>query len=99
MFTGSAFTAEEARDWGMVNAVVPSEELMGEALRVAKQIANAAPISVRQMKKAVHQGLQVDLTSGLLLEVQAYERVIGSEDRQEGVLAFNEKRPPVFRGR
>jgi enoyl-CoA hydratase len=99
MFTGSAFTAEEARDWGMVNAVVPSEELMDEALRVATQIANAAPISVRQIKKAVHQGLQVDLTSGLLLEVQAYERVIGSEDRREGVLAFNEKRPPVFRGR
>jgi enoyl-CoA hydratase len=77
----------------------PHAHFLDEALGVAARIANAAPISVRQIKKAVHQGPQVDLTSGLLPEVQAYERVIGTEDRQEGVVAFNEKRTPAFRGR
>jgi enoyl-CoA hydratase/carnithine racemase len=72
---------------------------MPRVLDVARIICRNAPISVRQIKKAVHQGLQTDLTSGLLLEVQAYERTIPTEDRREGVRAFNEKRPPAFKGR
>ncbi len=99
LFTGAAFSAQQALEWGMVNAVLPADRLMDEALAIANRIAASAPISVRQIKKAVHQGLQMDLTSGLLLEVQAYERVIGTRDRLEGVLAFNEKRPPKFEGR
>jgi len=97
--TGRAFTAQEAYAWGMVNALCEPAELMPRALDTARAICRNAPISVRQIKKAIHQGLQTDLTSGLLLEVQAYERTIPSEDRREGIDAFNEKRPPVFKGR
>jgi enoyl-CoA hydratase len=97
--TGRAFTAQEAYDWGMVNVLCEPAELMPRALDTARVICRNAPISVRQIKKAIHQGLQTDLTSGLLLEIQAYERTIPSEDRREGIDAFNEKRPPVFKGR
>jgi enoyl-CoA hydratase len=99
MLTGRPFTAQEAYAWGMVNAVCEPAELMTRALDTARTICRNAPISVRQIKKAVHHGLQTDLTTGLLIEVQAYERTIPTEDRREGVRAFNEKRAPNFKGR
>jgi enoyl-CoA hydratase len=99
ILTGRPFSAQEALDWGMVNAVCEPAELMSRVLDVARTICRNAPISVRQIKKAIHHGLQTDLTSGLLLEIQAYERTVSTEDRREGVRAFNEKRPPQFKGR
>jgi enoyl-CoA hydratase/carnithine racemase len=97
--TGRPFTAQEAYDWGMVNLLCEPVDLMPRVLDAARTICRNAPISVRQIKKVIHQGLQTDLTSGLLLEIQAYERTIPTEDRREGVRAFNEKRPPDFKGR
>jgi enoyl-CoA hydratase len=99
ILSGRPFTAEDACQWGMVNALCEPEALMPTVLDLARTICRNAPIAVRQAKKAIHQGLQADLTTGLLLEVQAYERMIATEDRREGVRAFNEKRPPVFRNR
>jgi len=99
ILTGQPFSAAEALAWGMVNAVHPQAELLARTLEVAGRVASSAPISVRQAKKAIHHGMQVDLTTGLMLEVQAYERMIATEDRREGILAFNEKRKPDFRGR
>jgi len=99
ILTGRLFGAQDALAWGMINAVFEPAELMPRALETARLICRNAPIAVRQAKKAIHQGLQTDLTSGLLIEVQAYERMISTEDRHEGVRAFNEKRPPAFKGR
>ena len=99
ILAGKPFTAREAYDWGMINLVCEPNELMPKALETARAIAANAPIAVRQAKKAIHQGLQTDLTSGLLIEVQAYERMIATEDRYEGIRAFNEKRKPQFKGR
>ena len=99
VLSGRPFTAQQACAWGMVNEVCEPAELMPRVLDVARQIAANAPIAVRQAKKSIHQGLQTDLTSGLMIEVQAYERMISTEDRHEGVRAFNEKRKPQFRGR
>ena len=96
---GAPFGAEEALAWGMVNSLHAPERLMAAALETAGRIAANAPIAVRQAKKAIHQGLQMDLASGLAFEVQAYERMIATEDRREGVAAFNEKRKPKFTGR
>jgi len=98
ILTGAPFSAEEALGWGMVNEVCEPAELMPRAYEVAAQIAGNAPIAVRQAKKAIHYGLQGDIHTGMLFEIQAYERMIPTEDRLEGVRAFNEKRKPDFRG-
>ena len=99
ILTAAPFTAHEALEWGMVNAVHAPEALLPAVMEVAARITANAPISVRQAKKSIHQGLQMDLASGLVFEVQAYERMISTDDRREGIDAFNEKRKPKFAGR
>ncbi len=99
ILTGSPFTAEHAHAWGMVNGVHEPHELQAAVLAIAQRIADNAPIAVRQAKKSMHAGLQMDLASGLRFEVQAYERMIATEDRHEGVEAFNARRKPKFVGR
>lgn len=99
ILSAKPFTAAQAHEWGMVNEVWPAAELMERVLETAERICANAPISVRQAKKSVRTGMQVDLQSGLNFEIQAYERMITTEDRREGMLAFNEKRKPNYRGR
>jgi enoyl-CoA hydratase len=99
ILTGRPFSASEALEWGVVNRVVEQDQLLDTALETARTIAANAPQSVRQAKKSIHLGLQMDLRSGLRLEVEAYNRLIGTEDRLEGIAAFNEKRKPQFRNR
>lgn len=99
ILTAIPFTAEEGLAWGMVNQLCEPEELMPRVLAVAERICDNAPISVRQAKKAIDYGMQVDLRTGLIFEVQAYERMIPTDDRREGMRAFNEKRKPRFSGR
>ncbi|HEY1246869.1 MAG TPA: enoyl-CoA hydratase-related protein [Hyphomicrobiaceae bacterium] len=99
ILTGKPFTALEAERWGLVNTVVPLSRLMEETLATAQRIAENAPISIRQAKQAVQRGMQMSLWDGLAFEIEAYNRMVRSEDRREGVNAFNEKRKPVFRGR
>lgn len=99
ILTGQPFTAQQAMEWGMINAVTAPADLMPAVMAVAERIRANAPISVRQAKKAIHVGLQMDLSCGLVFEVQAYERMIATEDRREGINAFNEKRKPDFKGR
>jgi enoyl-CoA hydratase/carnithine racemase len=92
------FDAEQGLAWGLFNRVVAVEELMSEALRCAGDIAANGPLAVRQAKKSIHQGLQTDLLTGSRFEIEAYNRLVSSKDRLEGVRAFNEKRPPQFTG-
>ena len=99
ILTGRPFTAAEALEWGVVNRVVEPDQLLTTALETAKSIAGNAPLSVRQAKKSIHLGLQTDLRTGLRIEVEAYNRLVGTEDRLEGIRAFNEKRKPKFEGR
>ena len=100
IFSGKSFTAMQAQQWGLVNAVFPTvESLQDSALEIALKIAANAPVAVRQAKQAVHRGLQMSLSDGMAFEIEAYNRLVSSEDRREGVLAFNEKRDPVFTGK
>jgi enoyl-CoA hydratase/carnithine racemase len=99
ILTGKPFSAAEAHGWGLVNEVFPVADLLREALATASRIARNAPIAVRQAKLSIHRGLQSSLRDGLALEIEAYNRMVPTQDRREGVLAFNEKRPPDFRGR
>ena len=66
---------------------------------IARRIASNGPISVRQAKQAIHRGLQMSLADGLAFEIEAYHRLVPTEDRREGVRAFNERRKPNFRGK
>jgi enoyl-CoA hydratase len=99
ILTGRPFTAQEAYEWGMVNCLCAPGKVVEEALETARRIADNAPISVRQAKHAIHFGLQMDLASGMMLEIEAYNRMVPTEDRREGIASFNEKRKPRFQGR
>jgi enoyl-CoA hydratase/carnithine racemase len=99
ILSGMPFTAAQAMQWGLVNAVFPADRLLPEATAIAERIAANAPISVRQAKQSIHRGLQMSLADGLAFEIEAYNRTVPTRDRQEGVLAFNERRPPRFEGR
>jgi enoyl-CoA hydratase len=98
ILTGKPFTAAQALDWGILNRVCEPGELMPSVLETAQAICDNAPLSVRQAKKAIHNGLQMDLKRGFMFEIEAYNRLVDTADRREGVLAFNEKRKPRFRG-
>jgi enoyl-CoA hydratase len=98
ILSGLPFTAEEAQAWGLVNRVVEPSELLEATIGMAQRIAANGPIAVRQAKQAIHRGMQMPLSDGLAFEIEAYNRLVSTEDRREGVLAFNEKRKPVFRG-
>jgi len=98
ILAATPFTAQEALAWGVVNRVCEGAALMDEVLAVAARIAGHAPIAVRQAKHSIHHGLQTDLATGMLFEIEAYQRMVKSRDRVEGVAAFNEKRKPRFEG-
>jgi enoyl-CoA hydratase/carnithine racemase len=98
ILTGTPFTAAEAYDWGMVNKVVPASSLMDEVMATARKIAANAPVSVRQAKKSIDRATELDRTTGYAFEIEAYNRTVVTQDRQEGINAFNEKRKPVYKG-
>ena len=98
IMSGDAFSADEALQWGLLNRVCEPDKLLGDALEIARKIAANGPIAVRQAKHAIHHGLDLSLANGMLLEIQAYNRLPPTQDRREGILAFNEKRRPVFKG-
>jgi enoyl-CoA hydratase/carnithine racemase len=96
VMTAQPFDAQQGYEWGVVNRVC--ENVVEEALATARTIAENGPLAVRQAKKSVHYGLQSDLLTGYRFEIEAYNQLIGTDDRREGVRAFNEKRKPRFRG-
>ena len=99
LLTGRAFDAAQALEWGLVNAVHAPEEALSRALETARQIADNAPLAVRQIKKSVRYGGQMELRTAFRFEVEAYNHLVDTDDRREGVAAFNERRKPVFTGR
>ena len=99
ILTGRAFSAQEACDWGLVNRVLPATELLPAAIETATEIADNAPIATRQAKKAVSMASQTGHHIGYRYEIEAYNRMVPTQDRLEGVRAFNDKRKPNFEGK
>jgi len=98
IFTGKMLTAAEAVQVGLANKVVPAAALMEEVLKTAKDIAAKGRVSLRAVKQAINQGLNVDLVSGCYIEVDAFAIALASPDAKEGTAAFLEKRKAVFKG-
>lgn len=99
ILTGEKFSAREACDWGLVNALHPPGEELDVSIAVARRIAANAPLAVQGAKRAMDGGIDAPLKVGLALEVSVHQRLSASEDRAEGVLAFNEKRTPEWKFR
>ena len=99
IFTGRKISGETAFAWGIANIVVPQAELPAVADDLLREISRNAPLALRQAKLAIELGTALDLRTGLALEAEAYNRCLYSQDRDEGLSAFNEKRRPQYQGR
>ena len=99
IFTGEIIDAQAALGLGIVSAVHPPEELMPATYELARKIASGPPIAIRLAKRALYHGLDVDLRSALEFETFAQNIASETEDAREGIRAFVEKRPAVFKGR
>lgn len=99
LMTGKPLGAEKALEWGLINKVCEPTAVLDEALETATVIAGNAPLSVKQIKKSVRYGGQMELRTAYRFEVEAYNHLVETEDRYEGVKAFNEKRKPQFKGK
>ena len=99
IMTGKPFSAQQALEYGLANAIFEPGEVLARAIETAGTIAGNAPLSIRQVKKSIRYGGQMELRTALRFEVEAYNHLIETEDRLEGVKAFNEKRKPQFKGR
>ncbi len=99
IFTGRRCSAADALRIGLVEQVCAPEDLADAVRAMAEAICKGGPVALEQAKFAVNRGLEVDLDTGLAIEGKAYEVLLPTEDRQEALRAFAEKRPPRFQGR
>ncbi|MCM1990145.1 short-chain-enoyl-CoA hydratase [Oceanirhabdus seepicola] len=99
IFTGDIIRADEALRIGLVNSVVEPEELMNVAKDMAEKIKNNAPIAVAYSKVAINRGVEVDIETGLMYEGEVFGSCFSTEDQEEGMSAFLEKREKSFKNR
>jgi enoyl-CoA hydratase/carnithine racemase len=99
VFTGARVSAAEALDLGLVDRVVAPEELAAAAHDLAGEVCQSSPVAVRAAKKAIDGALGIPLAEGIEYEHAAWKVVVASEDRAEGIAAFNDKRAPRWRNR
>ncbi|TAL39665.1 MAG: enoyl-CoA hydratase [Spirochaetes bacterium] len=97
MLTGKFIDMTEAKEIGLVGRVVPQSDIMNEAEKLAKQIASKGQLAVRAIVEAVIEGGRMTLREGLELESELFGRLAESEDKEEGINAFLEKRTPAFK--
>ena len=98
MLTARTVAAEEALQIGLLTRLTTVEELMSEAIKLANEISQLAPLAIRSCLEAVTRGADMQLEKALDLEAQLFARLFASEDMREGTRAFLEKRKPVFKG-
>jgi enoyl-CoA hydratase len=99
IFTGKVITAGEAFELGLVNRVVPDDQLMTAVQELAGKILSTGPVGVQLAKAAVNKSADLDIDSGLDFEADAFGLCFGTEDQKEGMAAFLEKRTPTYRGK
>jgi enoyl-CoA hydratase len=99
ILTGKRIGAEEAKTLGLVSKVVPKEAYLEEAKKVANEIASKSPVAARMAKMAVNKAFEMGLTQGIDFERELFYLLFASEDKDEGMKAFTEKRKAEFKGK
>lgn len=99
ILTGKRIGAEDAKTFGLVSRVVPREAYLDEAKKVANEIASKSPVAIRLAKMAVNKAFEMGLTQGIDFEREVFYLLFASEDKNEGMKAFQEKRKPEFKGK
>lgn len=99
IFTGDIIKADEAETIGLVNEVVPQEELLAEAVAMAKRMTKNAPIAVKYAKAAIDRGYDADMDDAIRIENELFAMCFATEDQKEGMRAFLEKREAKFKSR
>lgn len=99
IFTGRRISAREACQLGLANHVVPHEQLMEKTMEILREITRNGPIALQQAKRSINLGVELELKTALALEAECYNACLYTEDRDEGLRAFNEKRKPVYKNR
>lgn len=100
IFTGDMITAEKAHEMGLVNRVIPDEQVLEEAIALAKRIARRGPIAVRLAKKTIRAGLEEkEINKAIDIEAANWASLFTTEDQKEGMRAFIEKRKPEYKNR
>lgn len=95
---GHNINAQTALSYGLVNKVVADEELIDEALALAKKLAAGPPDALKAAKKVINYGIDLDLKAGIELEAISWSNLFSTHDQREGMEAFLEKRKPIFKG-
>ncbi len=99
IFSGKHISAAEAKEIGLVNAVYAPEELMNAALEMAQSFVKNAPIAIKYAKACIDRGMQMDIDDGIAMENELFAMCYATEDQKEGMTAFLEKRPAVFKNK
>lgn len=99
IYTAKPVSAHEAMSLGLIEEIATSDQLLHTTMTTAKLIANNGPIALRQAKQAIDSGMQTDLLTGLTIEHLCYKETIATDDRLEGLTAFQEKRKPKYKGK
>lgn len=99
IFLGQTVDAQRAADLGVIFSVVPRSELEARTMEIASEVCKASPIAVREAKRAIDSTIGLSLEEGLATEHESWRRVIETQDRAEGIAAFNEKRAPDWQNR
>ena len=97
--TGEKIRAEKCLQWGLCNRVVPADKLLEDTLAWAQEIAGKAPLSLRYAKQALNAAIEESVSDTISGEAKLQHICMGSEDAQEGVAAFLQKRKPEWQGR
>ncbi len=98
MFTGDTIDAAAALTYGLVDQVVPTEQLMEEVKQFAVKLSKKPPLALMRLKESIQQGINTDINTALLMEVDKCCSLFASQDQKEGMYAFMERREAVFKG-
>jgi enoyl-CoA hydratase len=98
IFTGEIIDARRALEIGLINRIVPHEQLIDVTMGLAQKIAEQGPLALAMAKKVINEGIEKNLNDACRLETEAFSSLFSTQDQQEGMKAFLEKRKPIFTG-